>query len=200
MFYIEPISGNQSEFLLFDFTNSRITRKNKDEISLYENVYCFDLSGLLPLFGSSLPFMTDLQSLYGLHLNRTETIEELFDQNISVKFLEIKSKIASYMKSYAVCKITTENIPLEHLVPEDIVSEFYKQKLVCLRNLIQKSSFDEDIVSFYESKFEEIKSIIGLSKNSLLIEDKKSTISYQIFGSKNSRLLILLGSPPPVPS
>jgi hypothetical protein len=190
MFYIESIPGNQSEFLLFDFTNSTVNKKNKEEISSYENVYCFDLSGMVGLFGESLPFIIDLQSLYGLHLNRTETLEELFDPNISPKLIEIKSKIISHMKSYAACNISTEHFELEQLIPEDIVSEFYKQKLVCLRNLIQKSSFDEDIISFYKAKFEEIVSILRLSKNSIVIDGKNTSINYQVFGSKNSRLSI----------
>jgi hypothetical protein len=190
MQYIELIPGNYSEYLLFDLIEGTISRHSKETPLPAKDTYGFNLYKLYAVFKDNLPSVLDLQSLSGLELNKAETIEGLFSPQTSVRFMAAKARVNSHIKSYSVCKIPTSSFSIEELIPSDILDEYYKQKLICIKNYILGHTQNEDIINFYLSRFEQIKSIIKLSNNSIIVDGKKAKLAYQIFGSKNSRLSI----------
>lgn len=190
MQYIELIPGNYSEYLLFDLMEGTISRHSKETPLPIKDTYGFNLYKLYAVFKDDLPQLLDLQSLSGLELNRADTIEELFSPQTSIRFMAAKGRVNSHIRSYSVCNIPTSSFSIEDLIPIDILQEYYKQKLLCIKNYILGHLQNEDVVNFYLSRFEQIKSIIRLSNNAIIVDGKKSKIGYQIFGSKNSRLSI----------
>lgn len=190
MYYIELIPGSSSEFFLFNLIDGTIVRKTKKDNIDEKELYGFNLYKLYNFFGQNIPYIKDLQSLNGLQLNKIDSVEELFEKDISEGFERCKQKINAYIKSFTVCKIPTSNFTIEQLVPEQVLEKYYQQKLMCVKNTIQNKTFDKSVIDFYESKFQELKSIVDLSKNNIIINNEKSKLSYQIFGSKNSRLSI----------
>ena len=190
MIFVEPVKDSKTEYIVFDFKNSTIERKNNQSELPDDNIYCFDLYGMYSVFDKKLPFILDLQMLSGLCQNRVDALPEMFELNLKNSFRQLESIIDAHIKSYESCNIVTNNFSLDQLIPKAILDKYYKCKSLCIRNLIQNTFFDPDVVSFYKNNYSKIKSVLALSNNPIIINNEESYIKYNIFGAKNSRLSI----------
>lgn len=137
-----------------------------------------------------MPLVWDLQSLHGLMQNRVDLLEELFDTDDCAYFFSLKEKINNHLKSYSVCNISTKNYSLEDLVSKQLLDEYAFEKMICIKKILKEQQIDLDVKSFYETKYNEIRSILKLSLNKINIESKPNRLMFNIFGSKNSRISI----------
>jgi hypothetical protein len=188
MYFLETIPGNNSEYLLFNLEDKTIQKNTKSTDLPVDDIYCFDLYKAYSVFGDDLPYLLDLQSLGGLKLDRKDLVEELFDEQDSTKLLACKEKIAAHIKSYASCKINVSDFRIEELIPQELLDEYYTEKLVCIKKYIEQQENNIYIEPFYRISYDEIKAVLKLHKSLVLFDDKKIKFRYNIFGSKNSRL------------
>lgn len=192
-YFIDFIPGNNKQFLLLDLGDGSIEKKSIDDKHLLgysaRSYYCFDLYKYYNFFGlEDTQFVWDLQSLYGLKLERCETIEELFDKQTDKVFFDIKEKINAHIKSYLFCKISLKNYSLTDVIPADLFESLYKEKANCIMRLFKNNVIPKECLTFYRKNTEEIKSIIKLSNNVLFVDKKPTKLMFNIFGAKNSRM------------
>lgn len=192
-YFIDFIPGNNKKFLLLDLSDGSIETKSIEDKSLLSysarSYYCFDLYKYYNFFGlQDNQFVWDLQSLYGLKLERAEIIDELFDKDTDKYFFDLKEKINSHIKSYLFCKISLKNYSLDKVIPEDLFKEFYKEKVNCINRLFKSNLLPKECLTFYRKVTEEIKSIIKISNNVLFVDKKPTKLMFNIFGAKNSRM------------
>lgn len=192
-YFIDFIPGNNKEFLLLDLGSRSIEKKSIEDKHFLpysaHSHYCFDLYKYYNFFGlEDRLFVWDLQSLYGLKLERSELIEELFDKQADKLFFDLKEKINAHIKSYTYCKISLKNYSLEQIIPKDLFDSFYQAKIDCIDRLFKNNPLPKECLSFYKKNTEQIKSIIKLSNNILFVDKKPTKLMFNIFGAKNSRM------------
>ena len=192
-YFLDFIPGNTRQFLLLNLNDGSIEKKSidtKSNLSLSaHSYYCFDLYRYYKFFGlNDQQFVWDLQSLYGLKLERAESIEELFDKDSDKLFFDLKEKINAQIKSYTFCNISLKQYSLDQIIPESLFNSFFREKINCITRLMQNNVIPKECLNFYRKNIEEIKSIIKLSNNILFVDKKPTKLMFNIFGAKNSRM------------
>lgn len=186
-YFIDFIPGNNKDFYLFNLTSSEITKTQPCNLP-EGKFYCFDLYKAFSIFKDNLPLIYDFQMLYGIHLNKVEQLDSLFEKEN--RYFEYKSKLNAHMKSYSSCKINVSSFSLEKLIPKELLYEFNKHKLNSICNLLNNSNLPKEVYEFYTNNYDSIKAILSTSKNKVIIDSKETRLFYNMFGSKNSRLTI----------
>jgi len=196
-FFIDLNPGSKESFLLFnlDTFEKKELLNNEDNLlsicnlSNESSVYCFDLYKLKTLF-NSVPRILDLQSLYGLKLNRADQIDDLFDKTKDVRYFQIKEKIFAHLNSYKKSLINVKDFSLKEILPDDLYDTYLSERLLAIKNLLEKP-IEKEILSYYSNKntTQNILSLLSISsQKDMLHKDTHIGFKYNIFGSKNSRL------------
>jgi hypothetical protein len=196
MYFIDFVPGAKDYCLLIDCATSQSKRleKTKDNIrSLYtlKDLYCFDLYKVRDFFGPSFPLMNDIQLLYGLQQRKVDTIDELFDNNKTKQYLDLKTRILSHIKSYKTCKIKTDMFSLDRLLSEKLFSDFCNERTSLIVDLLNRREINKECLDYYNTE-EVIDSILTVLSTSgtVLYGKENHELRYTIFGSKNSRLTL----------
>lgn len=196
-YYIESGIGTKDHYHLFNLTtgvwveliNERHNIEKLYEISKEHEIFCFDLYKMKSFFGNSFPFVIDLQALSNLKLDKPEAVDELFDKNKSLKYFHLKNKLLSHLNSYRISKIKAQDFSLKELISNELFNEFYYEKLNCMAELIN-IGFDKQVVDYYseDTTIQALLTLLQLSDEDIIINDKIVRLQYNFFGSKNSRL------------
>jgi hypothetical protein len=196
--FVDFIDNNYDYFLLLDLENNTFEKIEKKEFQFVnaDKLYCYDLYKFYDFFDDFFPQqLLDIQSLYGLMLQKTDSIEELFDSDSDIEYFKDKQRINNHFKTYSLTRIDYSKFPVDKLVPNFLFESCIKNKILAIKKLL-KEPIEESVLDYFQTNYSCIKSVIKLSKKPIFTSDKtnpKITLRYNIFGAKNSRMTIKHG-------